>query len=54
MARHYNDIDDIHWFDTAAEITDAWAVELGATSKAIAFDALSVVKISDGTTWKTM
>lgn len=50
----YNAHDHIYYFDTTAEITAAQAVTLGKTAKAIAFDALNVVYISNGTTWQTM
>ena len=54
MAVIYNKLDGVYWFDTTAEIASDTEFVTNKTAKAIAFDNLSQVYVSDGTQWKEM
>jgi hypothetical protein len=52
MAYRYNIYDNIHWFDTTAQLaSDSSICTEFITAKAAALDAPSVVYISNGTAW---
>ena len=54
MSVIYNKTDDVYWFDTTDELLNDTEYVKKKTAKAIAFDNLSQVYVSDGTQWKEM
>ena len=54
MSVIYNKADDVYWFDTTTELRADTEYVKKKTAKAIAFDNLSQVYVSDGTQWKEM
>lgn len=50
----YNPYDNVYYFDTTAEIAADTQYVQAKTAKAIAFDALGTIYISNGTAWLPM
>lgn len=50
----YNPNDNVYYFDTTAEITADTEYVKARTAKAIPFDNLNSLYISNGTTWLPM